>query len=163
MADESTTPDPTDDATASTDEGTTETTTDETLGETGKAALESERKARRDAEKAAKDLQKRLKALEDAGKSEDERQSEAFATLERERDEALLELARHRAAVTYGLEPEDLEFLTGDPDEIDERAKKLATRLGRAGKPAKPKADPTQGNRTGAPDENASALGVLGF
>lgn len=142
-----------------------ESVTDDSLGDAGKAALEAERRARRDAEKAAKDLQRRLKALEDAGKSDDERRAEALSNLERERDSALLELARTRAAVKYGLTEEDLEFLVGSPDEIDERAEKLANRLGRAGKPApKPKPDPSQGARSGGTsDPNANALGVLGF
>jgi hypothetical protein len=46
---------------------------DAPLGDAGKAALDSERKARKDAEKAARDAQARLKALEDAQLSDTEK------------------------------------------------------------------------------------------
>lgn len=56
----------------------------------------------------------------------------------RERDDALssasqngVELARLRAAIKYGLDEDDLEFVGGNtPEEIDTSAKKLADRLG---------------------------------
>lgn len=87
--------------------------------------------------KANKDAARRLSELERANESEQQR-------LQRERDEARteaessgVELARMRAAVKYGLDEDDLDLLgNGKPDEIDERAKRLADRLGKKSKPA---------------------------
>src|SRR5262245_39538221 len=68
--------------------------------------------------------------------------------LERERDDArqsaersTVELARLRAAVKYGLDEDDIEWLgTGTPDEIDASAKRLAERLKAADKTKPPPA-----------------------
>ncbi len=85
--------------------------------------------------KANKDAARRLAEIEKSQESEQQR-------LERERDEARQqaesnggELARLRAAMKYGLAEDDLDLLgTGTPEEIDERAKRLADRLGTATK-----------------------------
>lgn len=101
----------------------------------------NEKQAKANAEAAV-----RLKELEDANKSDLERQAETLTTVERERDAAIAEAARLRAAVKHGLSDDDLDLLgTGTPDEIEARASKLAARLAASGQPRKPGPDPTQG------------------
>ena len=83
-------------------------------------------------EKRAKDnsdAAARLKELEDAQKTEQERLTEQ---LEAERASArsnAVEAARYRAAMKHGLSDEDLEWLGDDPDQIEDRAERLAARL----------------------------------
>lgn len=104
-----------------------------------------EPRADTDWEAEARKWEKRAKANHDAAKRLDklERANESDAQrLERERDEArqnaessTSELARLRAAMRYGLAEDDLDLLgTGTAEEIDERAKRLADRLGAAAK-----------------------------
>ncbi|HET8581764.1 MAG TPA: hypothetical protein VFL65_00820 [Jatrophihabitans sp.] len=108
---------------------------DDALGEKGLRALHAERDARKAAEDRAKAAEAKIAEAERAKLTEKER-------LQLERDEAkkgaaesAAETARLRAAIKYKLDEADLEWLgTGTPDEIDERAKRLAERL--AGKPA---------------------------
>lgn len=71
--------------------------TDEPLGEPGLAALKSERAARAAAEKAAADALAKVKAYEDAQKTESEKQAERLAEIERENAE--LKSAKTRAEV----------------------------------------------------------------
>ena len=71
--------------------------TDEPLGEPGLAALKSERAARAAAEKAAADALAKVKAFEDAQKTESEKQAERLAEFERENAE--LKSAKTRAEV----------------------------------------------------------------
>lgn len=70
---------------------------DEPLGAPGLAALKSERAARAAAEKAAADALAKIKAFEDAQKSEAEKQAERLAEFERENAE--LKAAKTRAEV----------------------------------------------------------------
>ncbi len=70
---------------------------DEPLGEPGLAALKSEREARAAAEKQAKDALAKVKAFEDAQKTEAEKQAERLAEFERENAE--LKSAKTRAEV----------------------------------------------------------------
>lgn len=70
---------------------------DEPLGESGLAALKSERSARAAAEKAAADALAKVKAFEDAQKTEAEKQAERLAEFERENAE--LKSAKTRAEV----------------------------------------------------------------
>ncbi|MFZ4894642.1 hypothetical protein ACL9RL_09345 [Plantibacter sp. Mn2098] len=72
-------------------------TPDEPLGEPGLAALKSEREARAAAEKAAKDALAKVKAFEDAQKTDAEKQAERLAEFERENAE--LKSAKTRAEV----------------------------------------------------------------
>lgn len=55
---------------------------DEPLGDTGKKALLSEREARKAAEKLAADREARIRELEDATKSEEDKRNERFQRLE---------------------------------------------------------------------------------
>jgi len=137
---------------------------DENLGDAGKRALEAERTARKNAEKEIRDLKKAQQDAELAGKPEAERTAaalkqatDALNAANAQAEEAARELARYKAAAKYGLTEEDVEFLTGDADEIDSRAKKLADRLGQAGQPRKPRPDPTQGASGGKPSGDAAA------
>lgn len=70
---------------------------DEPLGEPGLAALKSERAARSAAEQAVKEALARVKAFEDAQKTESEKQAERLAEIERENAE--LKSAKTRAEV----------------------------------------------------------------
>lgn len=72
-------------------------TPDEPLGEPGLAALKSERAARAAAEQTAKDALAKVKAFEDAQKTEAEKQAERLAEFERENAE--LKSAKTRAEV----------------------------------------------------------------
>jgi len=122
------------------------------LGDAGKRALEQERAARKAAEKQLKDFQKAQQDAELAGKPEVEQLTAKLNTTASERDAAFaerdaaqVELARYKAAAKYGLTDEDVEFLTGTPDEIESKAKKLSARLGNAGQPRRPAPNPGQG------------------
>lgn len=84
---------------------------DDTLGDGGKKALQSEREARKAAEKLAADREARIKELEDAGKSADDRERERIANLEksdRDKDVAIAErdakLMRYEIAAAKGLD-----------------------------------------------------------
>lgn len=71
--------------------------TDEPLGAPGLAALKSEREAKAAAEKRAAAAEARIKAFEDAQKTEAEKQAERLAEFERENAE--LKSAKTRAEV----------------------------------------------------------------
>lgn len=70
---------------------------EEPLGEPGLAALKSERAARAAAEKAAADALAKVKAFEDAQKTEAQKQADRLAEIERENAE--LKSAKTRAEV----------------------------------------------------------------
>lgn len=72
----------------------------------------------------------KVREFEDAALTEEERRQEALAAATRERDAATLEAARLRAAIEHGLSADDLDLIGGStPEEIAERAKKLAERV----------------------------------
>lgn len=72
----------------------------------------------------------RVKEFEDAALTEEQRREEALNAAIRERDEAVLEAARLRAAIEHDLSADDLDLIGGStPEEIAERAKKLAERV----------------------------------
>lgn len=92
-------------------------------------AAKSERKKREAAEA-------KVREFEDANKSESEKLTDRATTAEKAAEEANAELTRLRVAMKYDLSEEDLDFLgSGDEEQIEERAKRLAERL-------KPKSDP---------------------
>lgn len=83
----------------------------EELGEGGQKALKAERDARKAAEKLASDREARIRELEDATKSEDEKRNERFTNLEksdREKETAIAErdakLLRYEVAAAKGLD-----------------------------------------------------------
>ena len=109
---------------------------DEPLGEGGKAALEAERRARTEAERARRAAETELQKLKDKDLSESERKDrEAKDALSRaERAEA--DLARIRAALAEGLDPDLADRLRGTtPEELAEDAKVLKAKFGAAATP----------------------------
>lgn len=77
------------------------------------------------------DTRSKLKTFEDANKSEIDKATEQVATQTDRAEKAEARAARFEAAVKYSLTADDLELLDGVPaDKVDERAKKLAERLG---------------------------------
>jgi hypothetical protein len=82
-----------------------------------------------------KDLKSKAKAydeLEDAKKTEAQRNAERLAQIERERDEATATALRLRIAAKHGIAEEDADlFLTGtDEETLTRQAKRLAEREG---------------------------------
>lgn len=83
----------------------------EHLGDGGKKALQSEREARKAAEKLATEREARIRELEDATKSEEDKRKERFTNLEksdREKETAIAErdakLLRYEIAAAKGLD-----------------------------------------------------------
>ena len=132
------------------------------LGEGGMKALKAEREARDAAEAKVRELQPladKLAEIENANKDELTKANEKIASTAAERDAALSEAATLRAAIKHGLTGDDLELLgTGTPEEIEQRAAKLAARLGDASQTKRPKPDPTQGGDASATSSNADAF-----
>lgn len=85
-------------------------------------------------EKRAKensDAAARLKEIEDEQKSEQQKLADQLEDARNEGASAKTEAARLRAAIKYGLSEDDLDLLgTGTADEIEDRAARLAKRLG---------------------------------
>lgn len=99
----------------------------ETLGEPGKAALESERKARKEAEKAAKDFEAKLKAIEDKDKSELEKAQARIAELEKEHGTERAQRLRLQTATEHAIPAEYLDLLTAtDEESLQAQAEKIA-------------------------------------
>lgn len=111
----------------------------EGLGDAGKRALAAERKAARDARQQLADAQAKLQAIEDAGKTELQKATDAAAKAEQEADDARRQLARERVARKHSLSDEDVELLSGDEEQME----RLAARLAAAATPPAP-ADPDQ-------------------
>lgn len=114
--------------------------TDETFDEA--RAREKIKKANSEAEglrrrlRELEPLAEKAKALEDASKTDLERLEQRAGGAERERDEAVGEALRLRAAIRHGLDLDDLDLLgTGSEEQIEARAKRLAERAGRPGRP----------------------------
>lgn len=113
--------------------------------------------------KEAETLRKRVKEIEDAEKSDLERTQTRAETAEHERDQAQVELLRLRVAAKHSI-PEDLiDLVSGTTeDEINDRAERLAKRLGDAAirapsVPAGPRGKPG----TAENPESAVAQGLL--
>lgn len=99
---------------------------DEPLGEPGLAALKSEREARAAAEKQAKDAIAKVKAFEDAQKTEAEKQAERIAEIERENAELKAAKTRAEIAATKSI-PNEL--LAGPASDSQEDLDKFADAL----------------------------------
>lgn len=113
----------------------------EQLGDGGKAALAAERTARREADKQLKAALARLQEFEDRDKSEAQKQAEAAQATANERDAALAEAARLRAAVKFKLTEDDLTHLDGIPaDRVEAIAEWVASRTATTTAPAAPSA-----------------------
>jgi len=135
-----------DDDTTETDTDTTDDTEQsatDTLGAAGKKALDAERKARRDAERELKDATERLRAIEDAEKSAEQRLTEQIQALTKRAEAAEVDALRRRVAADRGLPADIVEFLTGtDEDSVVTQADKLAERLAAAAPPPPPASRP---------------------
>jgi hypothetical protein len=97
------------------------------LGDPGKKALDAERTARKAAEKSMKDLAAKVKAFEDAQKSDADKASERIADLEKQAAKAL----RYEAAESAGLPLKLAARLQGDSlDDMIADAKALKELIG---------------------------------
>lgn len=104
----------------------------------------------REWEKRAKDNKAaadKLAEIEEATKTEAQKQAERLASLEREAQQARTEALRFKIASKFQITDEDAElFLTGsDEDTLTKQAERLAQRNEEAGKPRAPKPDLNQG------------------
>jgi hypothetical protein len=111
---------------------------DEQLGEGGKKALTAERDARSVAEKALATANARIKELEDATKSEDDKRNERFNALEKsdkEKDATIstqaAKILRYQIAAQKGLDLTAAERLIGNTkEEIEADADDFAKKFG---------------------------------
>lgn len=99
---------------------------DELLGAPGLAALKSEREARAAAEKATKEALDKVKAFEDAQKTDAERQAERMAEFERENAELKSAKTRAEVANTKGI---PAEIIAGPASNSSEDLEKFADML----------------------------------
>lgn len=108
----------------------------EGLGDAGKRALDAERAARQTAEQKAKEgaaAIARLAEIEEAGKSELEKETGRADKAESERSRLEIENAKLHAVLAHGLALEDVALIGGDtPEAIDANAKAFAARIGSA-------------------------------
>ena len=104
-------------------------TDEDTLGDGGLKALREERKARRDAEARNRLLEEkaaRLDELEEATKTEAQKNAERAEKADRRTAELEAELARTRFAADHGLTGTQAEWLKGTtPEELAESLEKL--------------------------------------
>lgn len=132
MADQAGSTDSTDTVETGTDE-TIDTGTDSTDTVDKDAEVEKWKAIARKHEERAKanaDAARKLQEIEDANKTEQQKLEERAAAAEAKATSTETELARLKAAVKFGLAEGDLDLLgSGTPDEIEERAEKLAARL----------------------------------
>lgn len=130
------------------------------------AKLRKEAAKYRTEAKANAEAAKKLAEIEEANKTEQEKQAERLAELEREAQQARAEALRFKIASKFGVSDEDADlFLTGtDEETLTRQAERLAARSEDAGKPRTPRPDPNQG-RTGTggaastAEQFAAALG----
>lgn len=150
-------------------------TGDDALRDAGKAALDSERAARREAERSAKALQRELEQLRTVNLSETER---AIAEAEKRGETNALGRIGHRlvdselrlATAGRSLTTDALltfdraQFLTADGDVDREGLSKWVEQHSSAETPSRPKADVDQGARsvTTKPDMNAALKAAFG-
>lgn len=89
----------------------------------------------------------RLAEIEEASKTAEQKAADAAQVTVKERDNALAEAARLRAAVKFGLSEDDLAHLDGIPAErVEAIAEWVASRTAPVKLPAAPPAAGTQGN-----------------
>ena len=120
-------------------------------------------KYRKDA-KANADAAARLAEIEEANKTEAQRQAERVTALEAEAQQARVDALRFKIAAKFQVSDEDADlFLTGtDEESLTKQAERLAVRAEEAGRPRSPKPDPTQGvsgaTRGSTADQFAAAI-----
>lgn len=114
--------------------------------------------------KANAEAAKRLAEIEEAQKTEAQKQADRVAALERDAQTAKAEALRYKIAAKHNVSDEDAElFLTGtDEETLTKQAERLAARTAdaaaEAGKPRAPQPDKNQGKTPGAPALNSPGL-----
>lgn len=112
---------------------------------------EQEARAKANAEAAQK-----LAALEDAQKTEAQRQADAMARAQREAEEARAEALAYKVAASHGVTPEYFDLLgRGDEETISARAERIGELLKSRSETEQLKAD-IEALRTGKPAPSAS-------
>lgn len=98
----------------------------------------------------AADAKARLKQIEDGDKTEAQRLAEQVTDLQQDAEQAKTDALRYQLAVKHGLAEADLELLdtSGEPADVEKRAKRLAERIGST--PPVASSD-HQGRTSGAP------------
>lgn len=119
---------------------------DERLGEGGKKALQAEREARAAEKKRADAAEARLKELDDAKLSDQQRLEQERDTYRSKADESSSLVQRYEAAEQAGIPLSWAKRLTGStPEELLTDAKSIKEQLA----PSGPKPDPSQGGSGG--------------
>jgi ATP-dependent helicase YprA (DUF1998 family) len=130
MADENTTAEGEETATAPETPDAPRAQSDEGLGDAGKKALQEERRKARAAEKQLSELQKRLQEFEDRDKTEAQKLAERAAAAEKSAADAQTELMRYRVAADKKLPAELAARLRGStPEEMAADADELLALL----------------------------------
>lgn len=107
--------------------------------------------------KAYADTKAKLRRREDAELDEQQRLARDLEEATNRGTTLEAENARLKAAIEHGLSAEDLDLLgSGTAEEIAERAKRLAERLGPQTR--RPAPDPSQGNRGGTGETDVKTL-----
>lgn len=139
-------------ATASSETAQTDTSSADTVAEKDWQAEAEKWKAfsrkHEEAAKANADKAKRLDEFEESQKTELQKAADAAAAAKADADASKAQTAVLQAMVDHGLSKDDLELLGshGTPEEIDQRAERLATRL-KGAQADKPKPDFGGGDR----------------
>lgn len=108
-----------------------EATDTDSLGDAGKRALDAERKARATAEKALRDAEARLKAVDDADKSEVEKLTAQVAELSKTAEAATARADRFEVAAAKGLSLAQARRLVGTTkEELEQDAAEMRAELG---------------------------------
>ncbi|MEV0247959.1 hypothetical protein AB0H76_15305 [Nocardia sp. NPDC050712] len=132
--------------------------TDGDLGESGLAALKAERKARAAAEKEQTALQAKVKAFEDAQKTEAERTAERIAALEKDAVKARSYEAAEKSGIPLALagrlKGSTLEEMVADAEELKTLIGATAPATQEPATPPAPRPDRRQGG--GAADSAGS-------
>ena len=145
----------------------------EHLGDKGKQALDRMKAERDQAIRQAKanaDAAKRLAEIEDANKSEAQRQADQLTAARQELAQARAEGLRLRVAAKFGIGEEDADlFLTGsDEESLTRQAERLRARdverqTAEVERAKNGPLVPREGHGVNTNDKDTEALSVLGF
>jgi len=136
---------------------------DKPLGENGEKALRAERSRATAAEKRAAEAEALVKEFQDKGKSAEDKQAEALATANSERDIATVRALRYEVCDEQDLPLKAARFLTGNTkSEIEEAAKAFKELYGSGNAPGKPATglppSPNAGRETPKPSRAEDGL-----
>ena len=127
----------------------------DTLGDAGKKALASERAARKAAEKRANDLAAQIKATEDEGKSEAQKQADALAALQADLAAMRAEKERAEVAAATGV---PVDILAGPGDDPAAWAEQVKAWAAEQAKPAEAPSQPVVRHHGNPPGAGAASL-----